>query len=103
MRTLSIITVGGLLEKLKSEGYPLSRPTFYRLEKPNDKYPNGLFDGIPYHRTSGNHRSFPKLSAIEVLRRIWEDVYGEEAADKYEKKLMSEYENNAFFLHVPNN
>ena len=66
MRKLPYITTGQIIERLKNEGLPISRPTFLRLEK------KGVFLS---QKTVGRWRVFTKEEADLVIDLIKEN-YG---------------------------
>lgn len=69
MRVFPYITVGKILEEIRTEGFPkFTRVTFYRLEK-RLKFPEG-------HRTSGERR--------------WR-IYSREEADLIKERIKKEY------------
>lgn len=66
MRKLPYITTGQILQRLKDEGIPISRPTFIRLEK------KGVFLS---QKTAGRWRVFSKKDADIIIDLIKEN-YG---------------------------
>ncbi|GEM_PF-2931471 len=66
MRKLPYITTGQILQRLKDDGIPISRPTFLRLEK------KGVFLS---QKTVGRWRVFTKQEADLVIDLIKEN-YG---------------------------
>lgn len=68
MRSFSYITVGKILEELREEGVPLTRVTFYRLEK-RLKLPTG------------------KKTSAKLQWR----VYSRQEADEIKEQIKAEY------------
>lgn len=65
MRRFSYITVGRLLSELREEGLPITRVTFYRLEKRL---------GLPSpHKTKGGWRVYTPSEMETVKQKIKEE------------------------------
>jgi predicted DNA-binding transcriptional regulator AlpA len=67
MRKFSYITVGQILEQLKTEGLGISRITFYKLEK------EGLFPNP--RKTAGKWRVYDQIDA-DIIMQVIKDNYG---------------------------
>lgn len=66
MRKFPYITVGNILRALRDQGLPLSRITYYKLEK------EGLFAS---QRTVGRWRRYTQSDA-ELIMRLIKENYG---------------------------
>ena len=72
-RKFPYYTVKDILLELAQDGFPISRITFYKLEK------DGVFDS---GRTAGKWRRYTRLE-VEVIVDIIKDNYGIDIDKKY--------------------
>lgn len=87
MRKFPHWTPGRIIEVIQQDGLTtFNRMQFRKFEKLNV---------IPtMHRNSGKWRICSTKEAIEIMKAIWQDYYGEEEAKKYYAKLKNRYSNS---------
>jgi hypothetical protein len=87
MRYFPYWTVGKIIETIKEDGFTtFNRMSFRNLERRGN---------IPeIHRTAGKWRTLSEKQAIEIMRIIWSNTFGEEAGAAYYAKLKTRYLNS---------
>lgn len=85
MRSFPFWTIGKIIEIIQGDGLETFNRMSYRNLERRKVLPK-------LHRTVGNWRVIKNLDeAIEIMKRIWKNTYGEEEAIKYYEKLKARF------------